>query len=273
MATPTQKKFIEALRSHGAEISDEIVELAVMDLKKPKKTSDASKDEAPTKEAKSTKKKAEKPVTEDETTPVKEKKSRKTKAEEPKPEGGATEKEPKSPKVKAEKPETTQPVRMSRMTKAVKDMILAVDASANDKTFKDFKTYINELTDDDFKSCSLKEHVDKFVECMKGPETKEELSEKKEPVEVSLEDVRKRPDDYIIVDVSAYQIKAVDATSAADLIVNVPREACDGDVEEVKFHERDYVVSTKYGRVYQVHPTGDIFRGFLGIGEFATMKV
>ena len=236
MATPTQKKFVEALRAYGVEISDKIADMAAMDLKNPKKTSDATDHEAPA--------------------PVKETKSRKKKAEEP---------------------ETKQTVRMARITKAVKDMILAGYPDANEKTFKDFKTYINDLTDDDFKSCNLNEHANKFIEYIKtSSETEEKtevVSEKKQPVEVSIEDVRKTSDDYIIVGVTVNQIKAVDVTNATDVIVNVPDDDDDGDVEEVKFNGHDYVVTAKHGRVYKVHDSGDIFQGFIGLGDFADMKL
>ena len=257
MATPTQKKFVEALRAYGVEISDKIADMAAMDLKNPKKTSDATDHEAPA--------------------PVKETKSRKKKAEEPKKEEEAPVKETKSRKKKAEEPETKQTVRMARITKAVKDMILAGYPDANEKTFKDFKTYINDLTDDDFKSCNLNEHANKFIEYIKtSSETEEKtevVSEKKQPVEVSIEDVRKTSDDYIIVGVTVNQIKAVDVTNATDVIVNVPDDDDDGDVEEVKFNGHDYVVTAKHGRVYKVHDSGDIFQGFIGLGDFADMKL
>jgi uncharacterized protein YlzI (FlbEa/FlbD family) len=124
------------------------------------------------------------------------------------------------------------------MTSQLKAILAEVDVEITDKLKKEFQQYIEELSDDDFKKDGFAEHMRTFSKT-KAPK-KEAVAA--EPVET---------------------VPAVEDSPAADP---------DEDVDEIVFEGKKYVVGDKTGRVYEAHDSGDVFKGFIGVGAFKTMS-
>jgi hypothetical protein len=170
----------------------------------------------------------------------------------PEPKAKKAEKAPPAPK-KAEKPKKEDDARIKRMSPQAKDELkkafadIGVEVKA-DEHANTFKTYINDMSDDDFRAHKLKDHMKNFAESKK-PVAKEEN------VEVALLPVH-------------------DTAPATDFKGEEPEAIPDEDMTEVEFNAVKYVVGDITKRVYEAdEEKGDRFVGFLGLGKFKDMKI
>ena len=170
----------------------------------------------------------------------------------PEPKAKKAEKAPPAPK-KAEKPKKEDDARIKRMSPQAKEELkkafadIGVEVKA-DEHANAFKTYINDMSDDDFRAHKLKDHMKNFAESKK-PVAKEEN------VEVALLPVH-------------------DTAPATDFKVEEPEAIPDEDMTEVEFNGVKYVVGDITKRVYEAdEEKGDRFVGFLGLGKFKDMTV
>ena len=136
--------------------------------------------------------------------------------------------------------------RIKRMSPQAKEELKKAFTDANveftDKQANDFKTYINDMSDDDFGAHKLKDHMKNFASS-KTPSS----------------DVAPVP---------------VHDTKTSDFNVQEPEAIPDEDMTEVEFNGTKYVVGDTTKRVYEAdEENGDRFVGFLGIGKFKDMKV
>jgi hypothetical protein len=123
------------------------------------------------------------------------------------------------------------------MTSQLKTILADVDVEITDKLKKEFQQYIEELSDDDFKKDGFADHMRAFAKT-KAPE--------------------KAPSD----ETEASEETEVPEGKGADP---------DEDFEEIVFEGVNYVVGENTGRVYEAHDTGDVFKGFIGVGAFKNM--
>jgi hypothetical protein len=220
---------------------------------------------------------------------TKAKKAKKVKEETPKAEEPVKEETPKAKKGKAKKVEPTVeeeiPKPKKKAEEAKKEIVPSVDGSAPEtkkKTIrltkeqkshlaescgveevsealrKEFVQYVTELTDDDFASKKLDDHISDFAK-LKSPEKVDRAVEVLELSELQTLKHLKETEQ-----VGVYQ-------HADRLVTGFPQ---DGDEEctEIEFEGATYVVGDKTGRVYAVGEK-DVFEGFLGVGKFAKMKL
>lgn len=152
------------------------------------------------------------------------------------------------------------------------------DTKVFDKLKKDFVTYIDELTENDFTAKSLPDHMRDFAKL------KEETSA---PAEEKAEEITSAAP--MILDLTTLKSMDMkgnlvnlpgDSTSVGIFydskkgqVVTGPEEIEGEDYEEVTFDGKKYVVGENTGRVYEPSDDGpDMFVGFLGIGKFKTMR-
>jgi hypothetical protein len=207
----------------------------------------------------------------DESLPKKTKKS--AKAIEPEPEKKVEEKVPKTKKsAKAIEPEPEKKVaepapepkkKVIRLTKEHKsNLAIACEVEEVSETLrKEFVQYVSDLTDGDFSSKKLDDHIIDFANLKKGPS-----AEKEQSIEIlDLEELQK--------------LKSLNETDtvgvfkhANQLVTGFPHDG-DEDATEVEFEGSTYVVGDKTGRVYETIGEKDVFKGFVGVGKFKNMKV
>ncbi len=206
----------------------------------------------------------------DESLPKKTKKS--AKAVEPEPEKKVEEKVPKAKKsAKVEKPEpekkvaepAPEPKKVIRLTKEQKSNLAKSCGveEVSEALRKEFVQYVSDLTDDDFSSKKLDDHIVSFANLKKGLS-----AEKEQSVEIlDLEELQKLKPLNETDTVGVYK-------HANQLVTGFPHDG-DEDATEVEFEGSTYVIGDKTGRVYETIGEKDVFQGFVGVGKFKNMKV
>jgi hypothetical protein len=124
------------------------------------------------------------------------------------------------------------------MTKQFTEILAGVDVVITDKLKKEFREYIEDLSDDVFGKDGFADHMRTFANS-------------KAPTKPKKDDAIEESSD-----------KSGATGPAADP---------DEDFDEVTFEGKKYVVGENTGRVYEAHDSGDVFAGFLGVGKFKTM--
>ena len=209
--------------------------------------------------------------------------------------GGAP-KEKKTASKKSE-PNGEGEKRVTKMTptysKYLKETSEKVGLTYNDDNKKELGheliNYINGLTDDEFKSKGLKDHITDFVTTKKATtvadeDDEEDESETEEAPAPTSNIAGGGPGDMPeILTLNELQKIVLTATlpGKPGTFVNtangkfVPGPAADEDEDstEVKFNGKEYAVGDKTGRVYECREEGDFFVGFRGVGQFKEMKV
>ena len=182
------------------------------------------------------------------------------------------------------------------------------DKKEFDKVKKEFVTYVDDLTDDDFTGKSITDHMRDFANSKKPAEAKVVKTEEKaaDVKVVKTEEKPKKggkkkedphPKEEVdppsnaanIQTLSLTDLQKIDmlASPSGDENVGIywdadkgrwvrgPDAVEDEDLEEMGFKMKTYVVGVKSGRVYVESETGgaDTFVGFVGVGQFRGMKM
>lgn len=217
----------------------------------------------------------------------------------------ATLPEPKVEEAKPEKVETSEAKtskRISRMTptlanqlkaELVKGGVVFTDDEKKEfeKLKKEFVSYVDGLTNDNFIAKNLTQHMVDFASSKKpkaeAPPKKETKSKsQKKPVPTKEKDIPEPPtSNAAIVKLTLEELQNVEMlASPADnpglywngddgTWVTGPDEESDEDMTEKKFQGKLYAIGDKTGRVYETTDNRDIFAGFIGIGMFADLKI
>lgn len=147
-----------------------------------------------------------------------------------------------------------------------------------DKIKKEFVSYIDHLTEDDFTAKGLADHMKDFAD-HKAPKGGDKPDEK---VPVGP------PKDAKIVKLSLDELKKIELLAVPDgdntpagvmwdaengRWVTGPDEIEEEESDSVKFDGKAYAVGENTGRVYLIGDDEDTFVGFAGVGKFRKMKV
>ncbi len=179
------------------------------------------------------------------------------------------------------------------------------DKKEFEKTKKEFVSYVDDLTDDDFTSKNLTQHMQDFANTKKPAPLQEKHEEdkvvkveekskrgrkpaaKKEEEKKEEHDVPAFSNAARVEDVTLEELRKIQilATPGGDFkgiywdadnegrFVRGPSESNDEEYVQVKFQGKTYVVGEKTGRVCEETDNRDIFQGFLGVGQFRDMKM
>ena len=151
------------------------------------------------------------------------------------------------------------------------------DTKVFDKLKKEFVTYIDDLTEEDFTAKSLPDHMRDFAKLKETTvDSKEDAEEEitsAAPTILDLKTLKSIETKGNLVNLPGdSQSAGVYFDSKKGQIVTGPEEIEGEDYEEVTFEDKKYVVGENTGRVYEPTDSGaDRFVGFLGIGKFKTM--
>lgn len=197
------------------------------------------------------------------------KKAAKTKKEEPVKVETKKEEEPK----KDEKEK-----RIKRMTQTIsnnlKTALTKVDLEITDKLKKEFVSYVDDLTNDDFVGKNLEEHMNEFAN-LKASRTASSnaaaggSSNTKPPMVEHLSITELRD----IESLTPVEPKGTFWDAGNGRFVRGPEEVPDEDFIEKKFNTKNYAIGEKSGRVYEENHEGDVFVGFIGVGEFKNLEI
>lgn len=171
--------------------------------------------------------------------------------------------------------------RVVKMTptyvKHLKDAIVSngVDIEYTKELGHELVEFINNLSDEVFKSKGLKDHINDFVKSKPavpkpasnvvggGPDTTLDTV-----VILELSELQK-----IELTASVPGKPSVFWDTKNSRYVTGPTFDEDEDSTEVTFEDKEYAVGDVSGRVYEVRESGDVFAGFVGVGKFKNMKV
>jgi hypothetical protein len=214
--------------------------------------------------------------------PKKEKKAKKEEIEEEKP---------KKAKKEVEEEKTTK--RISRMSPNLSKQLqshlekvgLKYDEDNKkdyDKVKKEFVSYVDSLTEDDFTAKSLTDHMKDFADT-KAPKAGGKPAEKKVPTgppkdadikELTLEELQKI--EFLAVPEGDNTPVGVVWDASNGGWVTGPAEDDEEESAPITFNKKKYAVGENTGRVYLLGKNDDeedTFVGFVGIGQFKDMKV
>lgn len=205
---------------------------------------------------------------------------------------------------KSKKTTTTTNKRIPRMSPTISNQLKAEFESAGtkhedkefDKVKKQFVSYIDDLTDDDFSAKGLTEHMKDFVNNKPKTEEKPNKKEKEEKPKRARktaaapkkEELEPPNNVATIHNVDLETLQAIEIVSTPTgpktgiywdgdegRWVKGPDAEPDEDLVELGFKKETYVVGEKSGRVYKESEDEgpDVFQGFIGVGEFKDMKM
>lgn len=213
-------------------------------------------------------------------------------------------------KTKVEKkPKTENKPRLSRMTDSVltelKSKFKDAEVQYVDDYKGQFKDYVNGLDDNDYTSKSLTEHMldfankkkpapvaetkteEKVVKVEEKPKKEKKTTKKKEEPVVNKETTSASNASEEIVNVTVEELQKI------EMIATITNEgvfegqywdADDGrkvrgppavegeDLVEIGLGKKSYMVGEKSLRVYVESEKGDVFVGYVGVGQFKEMK-
>jgi hypothetical protein len=177
-----------------------------------------------------------------------------------------------------------------------------------DKFKKEFTSYVEDLTNDDFTAKGLEKHMEDFANSKKPVVVNNTAVEKEEtapapapaPAKVEKKQ-RKKATEKLDVEVKAppgptnaanIETLTLEKLQSIEMIatpndgpIGVYWDAVDGrwvrgpdqdddeDMTEKNFQGKTYAIGDKTGRVYEVTDDRDIFAGFVGLGAFKELKV
>jgi hypothetical protein len=177
------------------------------------------------------------------------------------------------------------------------------DKKEFDKIKKEFVSYVDDLTDDDFAVKGLTEHMSDFANSKKPAEEKVEKKTndvkvvktedkpkkggKKKEDAPKKEEVPALPSNAAeIHTLTLEELRSIEMTAElgqdhagtywdADngRYVRGPDADTDEDIVETKFRGKAYMVGEKTGRIYEETDNRDLFHGFVGVGQFREMKM
>lgn len=181
----------------------------------------------------------------------------------PKPKKGKKAAEPE-PEKKVVEPAPEQKKKVIRLTKEHKSQIaIACEVEEVSETLrKEFVKYVSDLTDADFASKKLDDHIIDFANLKKIVHP---VAEEHSVEILELEELQKLKPLSETDTVGVFK-------HANQLVTGFPHDG-DEDATEIEFERSTYVVGDKTGRVYEAIGGKDIFQGFVGVGKFKNMKV
>lgn len=182
------------------------------------------------------------------------------------------------------------------------------DKKEFDKIKKEFVTYVDDLTDDDFTGKGLADHMRDFANSKKPEETKVEKKPEAKTEDVKVVKTEEKPkkggkkkedppkkeealappsNAANIHTLTLEDLQAIDMLAVLDgpehagtywdaddgRWVRGPDSDSDEDLVESKFRGKTYMVGEKTGRVYEETDNRDVFHGFVGVGQFRDMKM
>jgi hypothetical protein len=167
----------------------------------------------------------------------------------------------------APEPKKKEEKRISKMSKSFTDKLMALfkelGATMNDKNKKDFVTYVNELTTDDFDAKTLTDHMKEFAEMTTKPVGRPMPDAITELTHAALMSRKRLIEGYG---------PGIYWDAVNKMFVTGPADHGDDDMADIEFERTLYVVGEKTGRVYRADDDGDEFVGFVGVGDFKIMK-
>jgi len=174
--------------------------------------------------------------------------------------------------VVAEKVDDKKKTRVARLNATqLKAAVEHEGVEFKDDYKKEFKKYVDDMTDEDFKKGVLTDHMVTFAKSKKTTPAKEpeDVSENTDKVyEVSLKELQS-------ISMLTHMGESVRLYWDGDngRVVQGPDRDDDEDFEEVKFNGKDYVVGQKTGRVYEALDQGDVFAGYVGVLKFKMLTI
>jgi len=182
------------------------------------------------------------------------------------------------------------------------------DKKEFEKAKKEFVSYVDDLTDDDFTSKNLTQHMHDFANTKKPAPVQEKKEEEKvvkveekpkrgrKPTKKEEEAPKKEEEHEVPAysnavtthDVTLEELQHIKvlATPGGEpngvywdgddgRFVRGPEAVKDEDLVEVGFGKETFMVGERSGRVYKESEDGgpDVFHGFVGVGRFVGMKM
>jgi hypothetical protein len=141
-----------------------------------------------------------------------------------------------------------------------------------DEYKKEFKKYVDDMTDEEYKTGVLTDHMITLAKSKKTEvpaKEPEDVAENTDKVyEVSLKELQS-------ISMLTHMGESVRLYWDGDngRVVQGPDRDDDEDFEEVKFNGKDYVVGQKTGRVYEALDQGDVFAGYVGVLKFKMLTI
>ena len=173
--------------------------------------------------------------------------------------GKPKERKPRAPKEKKEESSGKHISRMSpALTDKLKQTFTDFGTDMTDKTRKQFVSYVNELTSDDFTARTLTEHMRDYVIMTVRP------SEEKDAEALELSELLKLKN---LID--GYSAGIYWDPNGKRFVTGSTDD--DEDVVEAEFKDKSFMVGETTGRVYENIDDEDIFVGYKGIGQFTGM--
>lgn len=191
-------------------------------------------------------------------------KPRKPRAVKEKP---APQPEPEPAPAPAPPPKKKEEKRISKMSKSFTDKLSGLfkelGAEMSDKNKKDFVTYVNELTTDDFDAKTLTDHMKEFAELTTKPVGRPVPEDIIELTHAALMSRKRLIEGYG---------PGIYWDAVNKVFVTGPADHGDDDMAEIEFERKMYAVGEKTARVYRIDDDGDEFVGYAGVGDFKDMK-
>lgn len=174
------------------------------------------------------------------------------------------------------------------------------DKKEFDKIKKEFVTYVDDLTDDDFTAKGLADHMRDFADSKKPAEkpVEEKVVKTTEKKKAEKKVVKKAEDKPVMTDdvpTNAANIVALtlDELRSVSMLatpgdkapkgvywdggegrwVRGPESDSDEDLVETTFSGKTYMVGEVTGRIYEETDDRDVFHGFVGVGKFRDMSM
>ncbi len=206
--------------------------------------------------------------------------------------------ETKKVAVKTKEEKTTEK-RISRMSPTLSNQlktelktagfVMADEKKDFDKIKKEFTAFVEELTEDDFTSKSLSDHMKEFAR-IKTPGGRAAAGEAVEPPKAKKEPKKKTndgpPESAEIVKLSLADLQKVNKIATptkgktgvywdGDTArwITGPTQDDDEDMTPITYKGKKYVVGDKTGRIYEETDNADVFVGFIGVGPYHEMKL
>lgn len=189
--------------------------------------------------------------------------------EEPKPKGKGKAKEPEAkPEVKAKEPKPeVKEKRIKRMSPILAGQLAKALETAGVKMTEELKkefanTFVENLSDEDYKSQSVADHMRDFANTKRGgggggsgPESAPVSKMTLKALQgVSLDGESVGPDGMVFF--------------AGGKLIAGPDAVADEDIEETEWKGVTYGVGVKSGRVYETVEGRDVLVGWAGVGKF-----
>jgi hypothetical protein len=165
------------------------------------------------------------------------------------------------------KEEDVKTKRISKLSKSfadkLKSMFEETGSTMTDSQRKEFVKYINDLTRDDYIVKTMGEHMADYIYITTKPTTG--------PVENGVVTLELK-DILLLKHIVDGYGPGIFWDFANKRFITGPTET-EEDAEDVEFNEKMYAVGTTTRRVYIPNDDGDVFVGFVGLGQFKAMTI